>query len=166
MRYLYDNFGWYTQSVDTDEVLPNSSSIAPPTGLAEGHRANYTGNEWIDMEYTPPIPEMPIYIPEPQVYVELTEEQLAINHSKIPKPQVVTMRQAQLALLGAGLFDGIMPIINAIADPTEKQAALIEWTTAKEVQRTSTFLSKMQAALGKTDAEIDTLFEIASNIPD
>lgn len=151
---------------DTDEVLPNSSSIAPPTGLVEGHRANYIGNEWIDMEYTPPIPEMPVYVPEPQPYVELTEEQLAINHSKIPKPTVVTMRQAQLALLGAGLFDGIMPIINAIADPTEKQAALIEWTTAKEVQRTSTFLSKMQTALGKTDAEIDTLFEIASQIPD
>lgn len=165
MRYIYDDLGWYLHSVNTDTVLPNSSSIAPPTNLAEGHRANYIGNEWVDMEYVPPPPTPPVYIPEGQSGI-LTEEQIALNNSRIPKPSVVTMRQAQLALLGAGLYDGIMPIINAIVDPTEKQAALIEWTTAKEVQRTSTFLSKMQMALGKTNEEIDTLFEIASKIPD
>lgn len=75
----------------------------------------------------------------------------------------VTMRQAQLALLSAGLYDSIMPAINAIVDPIERQAAQIEWATAKDVLRDSPLIQKIQLALNKSDTEIDALFEIAAS---
>lgn len=47
MRYLYDKFGWFINPVDTDKVLPFSSSIAPPEIPESGNLwPNYIGNGW------------------------------------------------------------------------------------------------------------------------
>ena len=75
----------------------------------------------------------------------------------VPVPTAVTMRQARLALLGAGLLDTVETAI-AGAGP----AARIEWDYATEVQRSAGLVPQMAAALGMTDAQIDALFVSAA----
>lgn len=74
-----------------------------------------------------------------------------------PIPQSVTMRQARLALLGAGLLDTVETAITG-AGP----AAKIEWDYATEVQRSAGLVPAMATALGMTDAQIDVLFIAAA----
>lgn len=74
-----------------------------------------------------------------------------------PVPRSVTMRQARLALLGAGLLDDIDAAINALPSP-QKEAARIEWEYSQEVQRHNGFVSILAPSLGLTEAQIDTLF--------
>ena len=76
-----------------------------------------------------------------------------------PIPQSVTMRQARLALLGAGLLSTVQTAI-AGAGP----AAAIEWDYATEVQRSAGLVPAMATALGLTDAQIDALFVTASTL--
>lgn len=68
-------------------------------------------------------------------------------------PQIVTMRQARLALLAAGLLDAVEVAISE-AGP----AARIEWEYAQEVQRHYGLVPLMAAALDMTDTQIDILF--------
>lgn len=77
-------------------------------------------------------------------------------------PQVVTMRQARLALLGAGLLDDVEAAIDAIADGTERAAARITWDHSQEVQRTNGLVSQLAPALGLTAEQIDALFVAAA----
>ena len=72
-------------------------------------------------------------------------------------PASVTMRQARLALLGAGLLDDVEAAIAALPSP-QKEAARIEWEYASEVQRSSGLVPMMGAALGLDDAALDALF--------
>ena len=74
-------------------------------------------------------------------------------------PQSVTMRQARLALLAAGLLDMVEAAITA-AGPE----AAIEWEYAADVQRGAGLVPAMAAALGMTDAQIDALFVTASTL--
>lgn len=76
-------------------------------------------------------------------------------------PQSVTMRQARLALLGAGLLAGVESAIEALPSP-QKQAAQIEWEYAQEVQRNHGLVPAMASALGMTEAQIDALFTQAA----
>ena len=72
-------------------------------------------------------------------------------------PEVVTMRQARLALLGAGL---LAQVNTAVANMpgTEGDAARIEWEYAQEVRRDSPLVSVLGAALELDDAKLDALF--------
>ena len=79
-------------------------------------------------------------------------------------PTTVTMRQARLALLGAGLLDTIPAAIAAIPDATERRAAEIVWEYSTEVQRHNGLVSNLAPALGLTDADIDALFVAASQL--
>lgn len=72
-------------------------------------------------------------------------------------PQSVTMRQARLALLGAGLLASVDAEIDSLPSP-QKEAARIEWEYATEVQRVSGLVPMMGAALGLDDAALDALF--------
>lgn len=72
-------------------------------------------------------------------------------------PQSVTMRQARLALLGAGLLDGVDAAIAALPSP-QKEAAKIEWGYSQEVQRHNGFVSVLAPLLSLTEAQIDALF--------
>jgi hypothetical protein len=92
--------------------------------------------------YTPPPPEPEV----PQV------------------PQSVTMRQARLALLGAGVLSQVEGAINAMPEP-QKSAARITWEYSAEVQRHNGLVSQMAPALGLTSAQIDALFIAAAQIP-
>lgn len=74
-----------------------------------------------------------------------------------PVPEVVTMRQARLALLGAGL---LAQVNTAVANMpgAEGDAARIEWEYAQEVRRDSPLVAALSAAFGWTSAQLDDLF--------
>ena len=76
-------------------------------------------------------------------------------------PQSVTMRQARLALLGAGKLAEVDAAIAALSEPT-RTAAQIEWEYSNEVQRSNGIVSQLGPALGLTEAQIDALFVAAA----
>lgn len=88
------------------------------------------------------------------------DEMLARN----PIPASVTMRQARLALLRAGLLDQVATAIAAIAEPMQRQAAQIEWEFAATVDRASPFTQQLANGLGLTDAQLDALFTEAAKL--
>lgn len=101
--------------------------------------------------------------------VEMTEEEaaeiraiwaaneLAANLPKIP--QVVTMRQARLAIEAAGLT---AQLDTAIADLDK--AAQITWEYAQEVHRNNPYVVGLGTALGLTSEQIDNLFIQAATL--
>lgn len=78
-------------------------------------------------------------------------------------PEVVTMRQARLALLGAGL---LAQVNTAVANMpgAEGDAARIEWEYAQEVRRDSPLVAGLSAALGLTDETLDNLYKAAAGL--
>lgn len=76
---------------------------------------------------------------------------------KTKVPTAVSMRQARLALLAAGLLDDITAAITAFG-----QAAAIEWEYATEVRRDSPLIAVVQANAGLSDRQVDDLFVAAS----
>ena len=74
-----------------------------------------------------------------------------------PVPAEITMRQARLALLGAGKLAAVDTAIDAMVEPA-KSAAKIEWEYSNTVQRHNGFVAALGPALGLTDAQIDALF--------
>jgi len=81
----------------------------------------------------------------------------------IPVPSQVTMRQARLALLGAGLLSQVNAAIASLPSP-DKEAAEIEWEYAAVVQRNSGLVPAMAQALGMTNAQLDALFIAAESL--
>ena len=79
-------------------------------------------------------------------------------------PQSVTMRQARLALLRAGLLDDVAAAIAAIPDPVQRKAAEIEWEYAQTVDRNSPFTQQMAAGLSLTAEQLDALFTQAAGL--
>ena len=83
----------------------------------------------------------------------------------VPPPiTVVTMRQARLALLGAGLLATVNSAIAAMPG-TAGEAARITWEFSSEVKRNQPLVSALGGVLGLTTAQLDALFVTASNIP-
>lgn len=78
-------------------------------------------------------------------------------------PEAVTMRQARLALLGAGLLAQVDAAIASLPSP-QKEAAAIEWEYAQEVQRHNGLVPAMAQALGMTEAQLDALFMQAATL--
>lgn len=74
-------------------------------------------------------------------------------------PQAITIRQAKLALLSAGLLDDVDAAI-AQAD----RATQIEWEYATEVHRNWPTLRSVQGAVGLTDEQVDELFILAASL--
>lgn len=85
-------------------------------------------------------PALPEYVPE-----------------VVAVPEVVTMRQARLALLGTGLLAQVNTAVANMVG-TEGDAARIEWGYAQEVRRDSPLVVALSAAFGWTDAQLDDLF--------
>ncbi len=76
-------------------------------------------------------------------------------------PASVTMRQARLALLGAGKLAAVTAAIDALPEPT-RTAATITWEYSGEVWRHNGLVSQLGSALGLNDAQIDALFNAAA----
>jgi hypothetical protein len=119
-------------------------SLIPAAALRAEFQADGTVLVYMPGDELPPAPE-----PQPE----------------IPQvPQSVTMRQARLALLGAGVLSQVEGAINAMPEP-QKSAARITWEYSAEVQRHNGLVSQMAPSLGLTSAQIDELFTAAARIP-
>lgn len=77
----------------------------------------------------------------------------------VPVPQMVTMRQARLALHESGLLD---TVVNAIADSSD-EVLKIEWEYARDVSRNWERLIVLATSLGLTDEQLDNLFILAGS---
>ena len=75
----------------------------------------------------------------------------------VPVPQVITIRQAKLVLLAAGLLDDVDAAV-AQAD----RATQIEWEYATEVRRDWPTLIALASELGMSDESLDELFRSGS----
>jgi hypothetical protein len=81
-----------------------------------------------------------------------------------PVPEVITPRQAKIALLQAGLLDDVEAGIAAIPDETTRRIAQVEWEYAQEVRRDWPLLNDVAAAIGLTAEQVDELFQAAARI--
>lgn len=91
-------------------------------------------------------------------------EAAAIMAARTPTvPASISMRQARLALLGAGLLSSVDAAIAAMPSPA-KEAAQIEWDYASEVQRENALIASLASGLGLTEVQIDDLFITAATL--
>ena len=78
-------------------------------------------------------------------------------------PMAITMRQARLALLNAGLLDDVEAAIITINEPQRSQTQ-IEWEYAQTVERDNALVAALGPKLGLDDAAIDSLFSMAATL--
>ena len=78
-------------------------------------------------------------------------------------PQAVTMRQARLALLGAGLLSTVNSAILSMTG-SQGDTARIEWEFSNEVRRNQPLVASLGAAIGMTSEQLDALFITAATL--
>ena len=88
----------------------------------------------------------------------------ALNHPQL-RQQVtsITMRQARLALLQAGLLGAVEAAIATLPEPTQS-AARIEWEYSSEVQRHNGIVTELAPLLGLSESALDALFMSAATL--
>jgi hypothetical protein len=74
-------------------------------------------------------------------------------------PPAVTMRQARLALLGAGMLDDVEAAIAAAP-----RAVRIEWEYATQIERASPLVAAIAAELDLDAPALDALFAAAAQL--
>lgn len=77
---------------------------------------------------------------------------------------LVTMRQARLAMLHAGILDDVESML-ATMEGEEGRAARIDWEFAQDVRRDWHLVGALGSQLGMTADQIDDLFIYAGSIP-
>jgi len=143
--HLLDGRGVYLQTMQIDPMgpLPGRGTLVSPPDAEDGSTRMLIGDAW---QQVPDADVPPVPAPPPPAV-----------------PTAVTMRQARLALLGAGLLDDIDAAINGLPSP-QKEAARIEWEYSQEVQRQNGFVSVLAPMLGLTEAQTDALFLTAAGL--
>lgn len=96
----------------------------------------------------------------PEEIAERQAEEAAIANAPPEVPRFVSMRQARLALLDAGLLSTVEDLIAQ-----QPQAVQIEWEYATDVWRDRDLVLTLGAALQLSDPQIDGLFLAAKAIP-
>lgn len=88
---------------------------------------------------------------------------VARDAATVLPPEIVTMRQARLALLQSGL---LTQVNDAVANMpgTEGEAARIEWEFASTVERNQPLVQALVGTLSLTEAQLDGLFELAATL--
>jgi len=82
---------------------------------------------------------------------------------KLGVPQVVTMRQARLALVQSGLLPQVNTAVAAMPG-AQGDAARIEWEFSSTVERHRPLVQALGAALGLTESQLDDLFRLAATL--
>lgn len=118
---------------------------------------------WLPSE--PPAFDPATHYAEPSVPVP--QDALSVSYTVLPLPSfvppVVSMRQARLALLGAGLLASVNSAVASMTGPSG-DAARIEWEYAATVKRNSPLVSGLSSALSLTTEQLDALFTTAATL--
>lgn len=80
-----------------------------------------------------------------------------------PLSTVVTMRQARLALMNAGLLEAVEEAVAGLPGDAGK-AARIDWEYATELRRDHPLVASLAATLGLSDDALNDLFRAASEV--
>lgn len=138
--YFWDAQNIYSHSAEYEShaPLPGRCTLKAPPELAGTEVAQWSGSGWIVLPERPPLPPEPV-------------------------PQVVTMRQARLALLQVGKLTMVDTAIAGLPEP-DRTAAQIEWEYSQEVHRDRPFVAMLAPALGLTEEDLDDLFVLASTL--
>ena len=81
----------------------------------------------------------------------------------LPVPDVVTMRQARLALLQNGMLTQVKDAVAAMPGAAG-DAARIEWEFSSTVERNRPLVQSLISALGLTESQLDDLFRLAATL--
>lgn len=166
---------WFEQTSAPDTVIPAKAAVFDEEGNevspAESERiepGQVTKTQIKCVSYNPTQIDM-LRADAAELGTDLAEHEALLadwvasyvqpDPAPIPVPQVITIRQAKLALLQAGLLDDVDAAV-AQAD----RATQIEWEYATEVRRDWPTLLTLQTALGLSDQQVDDLFISASLI--
>ncbi|AXF86388.1 hypothetical protein DTO96_102142 [Ephemeroptericola cinctiostellae] len=146
----------WTYRADLAGVVAYSTKDASTTTLTSTDRSVPDG-------YTTKIPNSAADEWNGTDWIVSAKKQAAINEAarKAAIPQVVTMRQAKLALLQAGYLDNVDAAISADGTP---RTLKIEWEYASEVQRVWVEGSGLAEMLKLTDGQLDDLFILAASL--
>lgn len=124
-------------------LVPAYATEIVPPACGEGHRIVFDGAAWRVEAIQRPEPEPPT------------------KHSEPTTPEVVSMRQARLALLNAGLLDHVNATIAGMPG-VEGAAARIEWEFSGEMARNWPLVQVLGPAIGFSEAQLDDLFRMAA----
>ena len=119
----------------------------------------------VRIEAVPAVPETEFLPGVDAVPASLVFDQSAYDSrvTVVQVPQVVTMAQAQKALVLAGVdLAAIDAAIEAIQDDTARALAKIDWNKAATVRRDSALVASMAQALGLTSSHVNQMFITAA----
>ena len=138
---LIDNTNTITNTIDWDGIKP----FTPPTGTTLVQFIGPSGIGWkwdgikaIDPRPVPTSPPVPV---TPSV------------------PQIVSPRQARLALVQNGLLDQVNATINASDKTTQ-----VWWEFASVIERQNPILIQVATNIGLQSYQIDALFVLAATL--
>lgn len=96
--------------------------------------------------------------------VPITQSQVdALLAVPVAVPTVISMRQAQQALLQSGHLDQVEAYINSMTG-TAGKSAQIDWRTSREVRRDYPLVAAIAAAIPLTSQQLDDLFTLAATL--
>lgn len=140
------------------DLRRDNRNVSFPADLDDETRAEYQMVPVIPAE----IPEGKISLGSTAQWIEGAWRQVH-DLADMPVPAVVSMRQARLALLGAGLLGAVESGIDGLPEP-DRSAARIEWEYATELRRDHPLIASLAQQLGLSEQQVDGLFIAASQI--
>ena len=126
-------------------LIPAYATTIKPPELQEGKTLHFENNEWV-------FKDIPEEVPEP--VKPITEQDL----------NIVTMRQARLALHQVGLLSQVESAISAIENTIEQEEVKIEWEYSTILNRNHPWVQKLATTLGLNDTSLTDLFKHASQL--
>ena len=141
-----------TAEIEAGQPAPAGWTCTPPPKVTKTKAASWQGDGWALVPLV-----------EQQAAEEAANLLAEQAHMQVAVVTTVSMRQARLALLGAGLLDPVETAIAAMAG-TEGKAAQIEWEYATEVKRDSPLVSGLAQALQLDDEILDRLFAVGATL--
>lgn len=107
------------------------------------------------------IPKSHRFWDEYQVWLDAGNTPEPLPTTVQPPIMVVTMRQARLALLQAGLLQTVNDAVASMPGAAGEDAR-IEWEYSQEVQRDKQLVLALAPVLGLSEAQLDALFVAAA----
>jgi hypothetical protein len=91
---------------------------------------------------------------------DLTEEEIQQRLAK--PPNSCTPRQLRLALIQSGIsLSAVQGFIDGIADPIQKEIAIVEWEYALEIVKEHPLVQAIAVNLNLSEQQVDNIFTLA-----